>query len=297
MRPQTIYEELRGQQLTSILMYDPWDDATSLDCPRFRWPLFGALALLFERHALLVSSPLRYLRCQEGTRYGLADGASAALGLRALLCESDQAEALVSWRLGLPHLDVWWGWQPKDSPLIGRQLEAEPWLSQSPGNGLATIHFDFGDELRYRLEYRSDLDGAIELAPDGMRSEPGLIEVSNPKGPFGWLHPRSVRGFVLDDRRWRNTEHWPIEVRRQYRNADPKGESVLQLLKRAWLAYFRQNPNMHRRLLALSAPVRVAGLPEGFVESVQAELRAQSNAVSANAGVCAPAATEPARPP
>ncbi|MBW8844018.1 MAG: hypothetical protein JF607_03465 [Burkholderiales bacterium] len=137
---------------------------------------------------------------------------------------------------------------------------------------------DFGDGLLYRLEYRPDLDGAIEFVPEGARSEPGVIEVSKPKGPFGWLHARNIAGFVLDDRRWRNAEQWPIEVRRQYRDADPKGESVRQLLQRAWLAFFRQNPNMRRRLLALSIPVRVAGLPEGFVESVQAELRAEATA-------------------
>jgi len=289
MWPQAIYEELRGQQLTSVLMHDPWDEAASLDCPQFRWPLFGALALVFQQYTLLVNSPLRYLHSQEGTRYGLADGGAVSLGFRALLCESGQAEALVSLRLGLPPLDVWWGWQSKTLPMVGQTLRAEPRLCIPAADGLATIHFDFGHDLRYRLEYRPDLDGAIEFAPEGRRSEPGLIEVSKPTGPFGWLHARSIRGFVLDDCRWRDTDHWPIDVRRQYRGADPKGESVLRLLQRAWCAFFRQNPLLKRRLLALRVPVRVAGLPEGFVESVQSALRAED---ATGANISRPSAAE-----
>lgn len=281
MRPQAIYEELRGQRLVSVLMHDPWDEAASLDCPQFRWPLFGALALVFQQYTLLVNSPLRYLRSQEGTRYGLADGGAVSLGFRALLCESEQAEALVSWRLGLPPLDVWLGWQSKTLPMVGQTLRAEPRLCIPAADGLASIHFDFGHDLRYRLEYRPDLDGAIEFAREGVRSEPGLIVVSKPSGPFGWLHARSIKGFMLDDHRWRDIEHWPIDVRRQYRDADTQGPSVLQLLQRAVGAFFRQNPLLRRRLLALRVPVRVAGLPEGLVESVQEELRAE-DATGAN---------------
>lgn len=289
MRPQAIFEELRGQRLTSILVHDPWDEAAPLESPQFRWPLFGAIALGFERHTLLLSSPLRYLRCQQGTRYGLADGSSVSLGFRALLCDAAQAEALVSWRLGLPSTDVWWGWQDNGMPVIGQTLSTAPWLCLQPPDRSATVLFDFGEGLRYLLEYRQDLDGAIEFAPDGVRSEPEPIEVSKPSRPFGWLHPRSIRGFVLDDLRWRDTEHWPIEVRRQYRDVEPQGAVVLGLLKRAWLAYFRQYPDMGRRLLALRVPVRVADLPEGFVASVQAELAAELSATQPS-GADVPAA-------
>lgn len=277
MRPQAIYEELRGQQLTSILVHDPWGGAAGPGAADTGLPLFGALALGFNRHTLLVTSPLRYLRSQEGTRYGLSDGCAVSFGYRALLCESEQADALVSWRLGLPELDCWSGWQCNDSPLaIGRTLGSDPVVCAPDVDGLATIHFDLGEELRYRLSYRPDLDGAIQFAAEGAHIEPGMIDVSQPAGPFGWLHPRSIKGFVLDDCRWRNAEQWPIDVRRQYRDADPQGPETRLLLLRAWCAFFRQNPPLLRRLLELSVPVRVAGLPEGFVESVQAELRAEA---------------------
>jgi hypothetical protein len=269
MRPQAIYEELRGQQLTSVVVHDPWGGDAGPSAADARLPLFGALALGFNRHTLLVTSPLRYLRSQEGTRYGLSDGCAVSFGFRTLLCESDQADALVSWRLGLPALDDWSGWQCNDSPLvIGRSLCADPVVCVSEPDGLAAIYFVFGEGLRYRLSYRPELDGAIQFAPEGAHIDPGVIEVSQPTGSLGWLYPRSIKGFVLDDCRWSNAEQWPIDVRRRYRDADPHGAEVRQLLLRAWCAFFRQNPPLLRRLLALSVPVRVAGLPEGFVESV-----------------------------
>lgn len=299
MRPQAIYEELRGQQLTSILAHDVWGSAAGPGAAVAGLPLFGALALGFNRHALLVTSPLRYLRSQEGTRYGLSDGCAVSFGFRAVLCESEQADALVCWRLGLPALDGWWGWQCNDSPpVIGRTLHADPLVGAPDADGLATIHFDFGEGPHYRLSYRPELDGAIQFAAEVAHIDPGVIEVSHPAGPFGWLHPRSVKGFVLDDCRWRNAEQWPIDVRRQYRDADPKGPQVRQLLLRAWCAFFRQNPPLLRRLLALSVPVVVVGLPEGFVESVQAALRTEAAttapALAADA-LAAPASAQPAK--
>ena len=299
MRPKAIYEELRGQQLASVVVHDPWGCAAGPGAAGAGLPLFGALALGFSRHTLLVTSPLRHMRSQEGTRYGYSDGCAVSFGFRALLCESEQADALVSWRLGLPALDGWWGWQPDGSPpVIGHILRADPLVCAQEANGLATIHFELGEELRYRLSYRPDLDGAIQFAAEGTRIDPGEIEVSQPAGPFGWLHPRSIKGFVLDDCRWKNAEQWPIDVRRQYRDADPKGPEVRQLLLRAWCAFFRQNPPLLRRLLALSAPVRVAGLPERFVQSVQAALRAEAStaapALAADASAVPASAPSPA---
>ena len=60
MRPQAIYDELRGQRLNSILMHDPWDEAALPGRLPNRSLLVGALALVFERHTLLLTSPLRY---------------------------------------------------------------------------------------------------------------------------------------------------------------------------------------------------------------------------------------------
>lgn len=280
MRPQAIFEVLRGQRLTSVLAHDPWGIDLPPDHAQIRWPLFGALALAFEQHTLLLGSPLRYLNSQEGMRYGLADGGSVTLGFRALLCESEQAEAVMQLRPWLPRPEVWWGWLPRSMPVIGRPLQAEPWLSLSVPGRTSSVMLDFGEGLRYRLEYRLDLDGAIEFSSEGTRSEPDGIEVLSPKGPMSWLHPRNIAGMVLDNQRWRNAEQWPIEIRRQYRNAALDSPPLLELLNRAWKAYFLQNPSQLRRLLSLSIPVRVTGLPEGFVQELRDELLAEQAAAS-----------------
>ena len=172
MRPQPLYEVLSGQRLTSVHVHDPWGEEPSWECMRAQWPLFGALALAFERHTLLLGSPLRSMRSQEGTRYGLADGSSVSLGFRALLCESEHAEALVQLRFGLPQTDVWWNWLPSSVPVIGQRLQVAPWLNLSPSSKAVAIMLDFEEGKRYRLEYRLDLDGAIAFSPEGPRCEP-----------------------------------------------------------------------------------------------------------------------------
>lgn len=276
MQPQAIFEELCGLRLTSIKVHDPWGIDLRPDDAQIRWPLFGALALEFdERLALLLGSPLRYLRNQEGSRVGLRDGHAAALGYRIMLCELEQAAAMMHLRPWLPRPEVWSCWVPRSMPVIGRTLRAEPWLDPSAPDQTAAVMLDFGEEMRYRLEYRLDLDGTIEFAPEGSRSEPDGIVVLSPKGPMSWLHPRNIAGMVLDDQRWRNAEQWPIEIRRKYRNEALDSPPVIALLRRAFRAYFLQNPSQLRRLLSLSIPVRVAGLPERFVQDLRTELLAE----------------------
>lgn len=272
MQPHPVYEELAGQRLTAVAAQDAWGRGLSADHPQARWPLFGAVAMTFERHTLFVTSPLRHLRSQHGSRFGAVDGGAYDLGARALLCDTEQAEALLWFRLGMSSDGFDVGWTPALAAEIGQRLTTAPWLSPAQ-DPLASLTFDFENGDRHRLAYRLDLDGAVELAPEGSRFELASIEVSRPAAPFGWLHPRAMTRFVVDDVRWKSAEQWPIEVRRRLRNAAPDGPEVREQLRRALLAYFRQTPPMLRRLLAVSLPVTVAGLPAGLIEEVQDELR------------------------
>lgn len=295
MRPQPLFEVLGGQQLTAVLAVERWGAELAPRDEQAAWPLYGALGLVFEKHTLLLTSPLRSLRSQHGTRVGLADGSSVSLGLRATLCEVEQAEAMVSFRLGMPSADAWRYWAHQDVPVVGSRLLRSPMLDLEHLAEPVQICFNIEGGQAYRLRYRYDLDGAIEFAPLGQSVSPVRIEVTQPKGPLSWLHPERIAGFVLDNQRWRNARQWPIEVRRRFRDVDPAGTEARQLLKRACLAYFRQTPDKCRRLLALRVPVRVHGLPDGLIEEVQAVLRteAESAASTDTARSAAPASTQP----
>lgn len=295
MRPQPLFDVLCGQQLTAILAVERWGAELAPNDEQADWPLYGALGLVFETHALLLTSPLRSLRSQHGSRVGLADGSSAALGLRATLCETEQAVAMVSFRLGVaPAEDLHW-WAHQDVPVVGQRLQAPPLLDLETGSDHAPVWFEFEAGERYRLQYRRDLDGAIEFAPLGQCTAPGCIMVSQPKGPLGWLCPERIAGFVIDNQRWRSARQWPIDVRRRLRDADPQGQEVLNLLRRVYLAFLEQNPDKARRLMALGVKVRVVGLPDDLIAEVRAALsrefaEAGATGTSSSEG---PASTQP----
>ena len=270
MRPHPVYEELAGQRLTVVQTQDAWGQGLPAEHPQARWPLFGGVSLTFEQHSLTVTSPLRYLRSQEGTRWGTACGASIDLGARALLCESAYVETLLWFRLGIASDRFSLGWVPSLLPEIGQRLASAPVLLEQAGKP-ATLAFDFETGARHRLAYRPDLDGAVELSSSGSRCELASIEVNAPAAPFGWLHPRAMSHFSVADVRWKSMAQWPIEVRRKLRNAAADGPEVREQLRVAMLAYFKQTPHMLRRLLALSLPARVAGLPTGLIEEVRAD--------------------------
>lgn len=272
MRPQPLFGVLCGQRLTAVLAVERWGAELAPSDEQAAWPLFGALGLVFETHTLLLTSPLRSLRSQHGSLAGLADGRSMPLGLRATLCETEQAEAMVSFRLGMQPAEALLHWAHQDVAVVGLRLQAAPWLDLAAIAEHAPIWFEFDAGERYRLQYRRDLDGAIEFSPLGQNVSPVCIEVTQPKGQFAWLHPERITCFVLDNQRWRSARQWPIGLRRQLRDADPQGPEVRSLLVRAYVAFFLQNPEKAQRFEALSVSVRVQGLPDGLIEEVQAEL-------------------------
>lgn len=273
MRPQPLFEVLGGQQLTAVLAVERWGAELAPRDEQAAWPLYGALGLAFEKHTLLLTSPLRSSRSQQGTRIGMADGSSVALGLRATLCETEQAAAMLSFRLGMPPAEDLRWWAPQDLPIAGQRLQGPPLLDLEVGSDHASVWFEFESGERYRLQYRRDLDGAIEFARAGQHVAPTCIAVTQPKGPLAWLHPDRVAGFVIDNQRWRSARQWPIDIRRKLRDADPQGPEVREVLRKAYVAFFLQNPDKAQRLLALSVAVRVDGLPDDLIEEVRAELR------------------------
>lgn len=272
MRPQPAFEVLGGQKLTAALAVERWGVELTANDEQAGWPLYGALALIFETHTLLLTSPLRSLRSRHGTRIGLADGTSADLGMRATLCETEQAEAMVSFRLGLPPAEALLYWAHQEVAVVGELLRTVPVLDLEDDAEHAPIWFEFPVAGRYRLQYRRDLDGAIEFAPFGERASPACIEVKRPKGPLAWLSPDRIAGFVIDNQRWRSARQWPIDVRRRLRDADPQGPQVRAVLLDAYVAFFMQNPDKAQRLMALGVPVRVQGLPEGLIDDVRHKL-------------------------
>lgn len=274
MRPQPLFEVLGGQQLTAVLAVERWGAQLAPNAEQACWPLYGALGMMFETHALLLTSPFRSMRSQHGTRIGLADGSSVALGLRATLCETEQAAAMVSFRLGMPAAESLHWWTAHDVPVAGQRLQGPPSLDLDAGLDHAPVRFEFEEGDRYRLQYRRDLDGTIEFAPAGQHAAPGCIAVTQSKGPLAWLHPDRIAGFVIDNQRWRSARQWPIDVRRRLRDADPQGPEVRSVLLRAYVAFFLQNPDKAQRLLALGVAVRVDGLPDGLIEEVRAALGA-----------------------
>lgn len=273
MRPQPLFEVLGGQQLTAVLAVERWGAELAPNDEQAGWPLYGSLGLMFETHALLLTSSLRSSRSQCGTRIGLADGSSVALGLRATLCEAEQATAMVSFRLGMPPAESLHWWAPQDVPIVGQRLRGLPLLDLEMGSDHAPVWFEFEVGERYRLQYRRDLDGAIEFAPAAQHAAPACIEVLQPKGPLAWLHPDRITGFVIDNQRWRSARQWPIDIRRKLRDADPQGPEVRNVLRKAYVAFFLQNPDKAQRLLALGVAVCVDGLPDGLIEEVRVELR------------------------
>lgn len=274
MRPQPLFEVLGGQQLSAVLAVERWGAELAPRDEQAAWPLYGALGLAFEKHTLLLTSPLRSSRSQQGTRIGMADGSSVALGLRATLCESEQAAAMVSFRLGMPPAEDLHWWAHQDLAVVGQRLQGPPLLDLEASPDHASICFKFEAGDHYRLQYRGELDGAIEFDPAGQRAAPACIAVTQPKGPLAWLHPDRVAGFVIDNQRWRSARQWPIDVRRRFRDADPEGPELRDVLRKAYVAFFLQNPDKAQRLLALGVAVRVDGLPDGLIEEVRASVDA-----------------------
>ena len=257
-------DELYIQRLQRIEMTEPWSAAG----PGL---LAGAITLVFERDAIMCSSPLRYSHCQQGTVTAMFDGQARDLGFRFTVLPSDDAKDLPrDWTLNTQSIsaEAWLGPHTSTSA-------APPWLLQAEvevGSEAAAVRLHVFGAGWLQLRYRPDLDGCIEFAPANChRPAPSHVEVATPNDAFGWLHPASTHPFVLDNRHWK-TAHprdWPWPLARAWRS-QPTSCEYRQVMKAALLARFSQHDKLRRRLKAMQCPVTVAGVPEGLIEEVAA---------------------------
>lgn len=273
--PNTPYPALIGQRLAAVRVFEPWQACLEPTADIGPAPLFGAVALVFERQALLLTSPLRYLRGGQGSHYGMADGRMVSLGFRVMQCDADELDALLPvtfCRQGVGH---WPRGVSSSLPLAGDVLASlcvrESVCATSPWG----IELGFFSGRRYWLCHRAELDGSIEVTKPGTHHQIGTITVFGPDQDFGWLHPAAPLNFILDDRHWKSARisDWPIVLQRALQSCTDPTLFYRRTLCCALLARFRQRPAYQQRLLALCYPVRCLDVPDGLIEEIAAELR------------------------
>ena len=277
------FEALQGQRLLDVQYYEPWSGhAPDRFAPEGPPPLFGALIILFERDALLCSSPLRYLLHPQGTFYGLPGGEMVSLGFRATVCSREDVETRLPATCGLPAgINFWQTARKRALPILGARLESATVVaSNADENAAWALHFQFDSGHAYQLTFRHGLDGAIELAPPGQHFQLSEIIVESPLDPFGWLHPAARYPCIYNEQQLRSASlaDWPYPLRKQWQALSPLDQIVFYqtVMHQIMAARFRQLPRLKQRLLALRYPVVCKGLPVGLVEGLQSEFSATS---------------------
>jgi len=163
--PNTLYPALIGQRLAAVRVFEPRQDPLSPTEVLMPALLFGGVAFVFERQALILTSPLRYRSKPVGSYYGLPDGRSVSLGFRVTLCDADELNVFLPIAASLPH---WLGWQVLSLPAIGDALKSLPVVASRWVADGWDIELSFQAGLRYCLRYRAELDGSIEVVPLGI---------------------------------------------------------------------------------------------------------------------------------
>ncbi len=276
------FNALAGQRLLGVDVFEPWGEYTSQRyAPKGVPPLSGALVFLFDRAALICTSPLRYLRHQQGTLYGLPSGASVSLGYRATVCDREDVATLLPITFGLPSGEEHWHtWRESALPAIGTTLAEAVVVGEGGADGEAAwgVELRFAQGRRYRLSYRPELDGSLELAEPGQHFNIEQILVEGPEQDFGWLHPAVPLDFILDDQVWRSAKaaDWPLALRKALQSHHAPETFYRDTLHRALTARFRQTPLLLQRLLALHYPVQVKDVPDGLIEELAVALRKDS---------------------
>lgn len=277
-------ESLIGRRLMCIEVYEAWAQTMPKHDapPQGEWELSGALAIRFgsgsDGKSLLCTSPLRYLRHQQGTVFGLASGNFVSLGYRVTVCDSADASALLPFTMEQQGCSEYWPLCRKTThPAVGQVLvnigvEACQRMGRAQDWG---IELTFASDQNLRLSYRSDLDGSIELAAPGEHYHLERIVVERAEQNFGWLHPAAPLDFILDDQVWRSAKvaHWPHALRKALQSHHDPDAIYHQTMRRALTARFRQRPLHLQRLLALRYPVNCADVPAGLIEEVAASFQ------------------------
>jgi hypothetical protein len=264
-----LFEELLFQTLQRIELLDPWEPPDG-QCGQVDGCLLaGGVVLCFDHHALLCTSPLRYMHCQSGTMLDGVD--SMHLGYRITLIDLHDVDLLAP-RCLRRHVISPLKWLSTSTA-----NQAEPMLLfafMEQGHQSVSLALNILGCGCYSLTYRPDLDGSIQFGPQGQASQVGHVTVKDPCAMLGYLHPRSAHPFVIDDsyRAHAALNGWPLEVRKQS-VADATGQTYRFELKKLLLARFRQHVGLRRRLLALRCAVTVSEVPEGLIEEIAADLQ------------------------
>ncbi len=277
--PNTPYPALIGQRLAAVRVFEPWQGCLAPTADVGPAPLFGAVALEFERQALLLTSPLRYLSSGQGSQYGMADGHMAPLGFRMTLCDAGEPDALLPVTFRRQGIGHWPRGLSPSLPMAGDVLASlhvgESGCAAFPWG----IALGFCSGKRYLLCFRPELDGSIELVTPGIaHHRVDAITVLGPDQDFGWLHPATPLDFVLDDRHWKSAKvsDWPFVLRKRLQSCADPAAFYRHILRRAFLARFGQWPTYRQRLLALRYPVYCKDVPGGLVEEIAARLRSKN---------------------
>lgn len=267
-------EALTGQRLLRVEVFEPWGEYTAHRyAPKGVPPLSGALVMVFEHSALICTSPLRYLRHQQGTVYGLSSGTSVSLGYRVTVCDHEDVKTLLPITFGLPScVEYWHTWMESALPAIGTTLTGAMVVEELCSACVQAwgIELYFAKSRRYRLSYRPELDGSIELDEPGQHFNINQIVVLGPEQDFGWLHPAAPLDFILEDKVWRSAKvaDWPLALRKALQSHREPETFYRQTMRRALIARFRQRPHDLQRLLALRYPVQVNSVPDGLIEEL-----------------------------
>ena len=267
MRGPFLFPSLAGQTVVAFRVCEPWVAAPTAGPT----PLFGAIALQCNRHALLCHSPVRYLGYPQGSKIGLHGGGVAELSFRASLCEVDELE---HW-LPLTGGAHWSNCVSPVLPMPGDVLAEAPQMVRDSGGGPWQLAFRFSTGRCFRLQYRSDMDVSLQFAPAGHQHTIDRIVVSSPETAFGWLHPASSYPFVLDESCWRSAQisDWPWPLRKALQSHHAPETFYRDVMHRALMARFRQTPILRQRLLALHYTVQVKDVPDGLIEEIAQALR------------------------
>ncbi len=266
------FADLLFRELRKIELIDPWRVAGHPVGLTGSSLLAGAMALHFGDLALICSSPLRYAHTEQGTAIAAwSSTGMLSLGYRVSVVRTEDAGLVLP--AGSCGLTV----SAKDlrlRALLGPELPLMLLQRLIEEGGVGAIQLRIGGADWFQLNYRRDLDGAIEFSPIGDLHRIETVNVTCPTDEFGWLHPASAYPFVLDGQYWRTATpcDWPWPLAREWRS-QPNSREFRQVMKTALLARFQRHPALRRRLLALQCTVSVAGVPAGLIEEVACLLR------------------------
>lgn len=271
-----LLEDIQLQSLQKMELLDPWPRKVSGTAKTSL--LAGALILHFDHAALVCTSPLRFMRCQSGTTIATPDGIGmTSLGYRITLTKPEDCS---QWHPAGFCKEVirpaqWLAGTDQERSTLHVLLHAA-WDQQCEGAWALKLRF-FGRS--YYLTWRPELDGCIELTPEGQQYTIDRIVVTSPNEAFGWLHPAFAVPIVLGESSCRSAQvcDWPWPLRRALQSHREPESYYRQTMGAALMARFRQTLLLRQRLLALRYPVQVRGVPDGLIEEIAQALRRETD--------------------